>query len=152
MVASHIGLEGQIYFMQGRVQIEVKPEAVVLIDDHSALLSVPVVVYSRDRQKVGHLTYDAGKQIFITALTDFFPEADEGDPELNHSAMMHVAGKYSAMLDLGHVKVREVLHRDEEGKVLEENVYESYYDYLVSVGQRELEEFKKRNPKNKTSP
>ncbi len=151
MVSSVIGLEGQIYFTLGRVQVEVKPEAVVSKNDLSDLVSVPIVVYHGNQQEESFMTYDTTKQIFLTSLTDFSSEAKEADPELTRSVMMHVAGKYTAMLDLGHVKVREVSY-DADGNLLKEKVYDNFHSYFEKVKERELEEFKKRNPRKKNSP
>ena len=151
MVASIIGLEGQIIFTLGRVQAQIKPEALVSVhDDGSNLVSVPVVLYKGNERKEGNLLYAVDKQIFLSSLTDFFPEA-EADSELTRSVMMHVAGKYSAMLDLGHVKVREMEYAV-SGKMLERAVYETHHDYVVQLQQRRLEELKNRNPRNKRLP
>ena len=150
MVASHIGLEGQIILNLRGVQVLIKPEAVVSRDHHSLQIAVPVIVYKDEQQKEGQLIYATDKQIFLSSLTDFFPEA-EADSELTHSVMMHAAGKYSAMLHLGHVKVREVSY-DTQGNLLEEKVYDNYNDYRERVQERQLDELRKQNPKNKPSP
>ena len=151
MVSSIIGLEGQIIFTLGRVQAQIKPEALVSgRDDGSNLVSVPVVLYKGDERKEGNLLYAVDKQIFLSSLTTFFPEA-EADSELTRSVMMHVAGKYAAMLELGHVKVRETEYGI-SGKMLQRAVYETYHDYVVKLQQRQLDELKKRNPRNKQSP
>ena len=151
MVSSIIGLEGQIIFTLGRVQAQIKPEALVSgRDDGSNLVSVPVVLYKGDERKEGNLLYAVDKQIFLSSLTTFFPEA-EADSELTSSVMMHAAGKYSAMLHLGHVKVREVSY-DGQGNLLEEKVYDNYNDYRERVQERQLDELRKQNPKNKPYP
>jgi len=146
MVASQIGLEGQIILNLRGVQVHIKPEAVVSKDNHSSQIAVPVIVYKDERQKEGQLIYATDKQIFLSTLTYLFPEA-----EISPVTMMHIAGKYSAMLNLGYVKVREVSY-DGQGNLLEEKVYGNYHDYCEQVGERQLDELRKQNPRNKTSP
>ena len=132
-------LEGLVFDAEGGVKVELKLELVVDSDLGSFLASVPVKVTYQGKIKDGYLTYDKGKKIFITALTDFFHEATS----YNHQHVLEIAKTYTDLLADGRVKVKEEFRDHESGQVNEVKTYETYHRYRVEVAKRELVELQR---------
>ncbi len=123
-------LENLVFDAEGGVKIKLKPELVVDSDDFIfSFASVPVTVLYHRKNKKGHLTYDLHKQIFITALTDFFPEATS----YNHEHVLGAARIYSALLEQGHIKVREIRYNSSTDKYVDYKVYNNFKEYLAEM-------------------
>lgn len=126
-------LENLVFDAEGGVKVKLKPELVV--ENESFLASVPVTVTYNKRSKNGHLTYDLGKQIFITALTDFFPVAKD----YNHDHVLDMARIYSALLETGHIKVREQRYDSVADQHVDHKVYSNFKEYRKELLKRQLE-------------
>ncbi len=141
-----MGLEELTFDVEG-VKLYVKPELHLYreyAEDEPFLGSVPVKVHykvtERDRNsgtmvtetavKEGHLTYDTGKRIFITALSDFVPTPPNNIELLEKYGrrMLQVAGTYSAMLNTLNPVTKKSL-------ITERNFYQNSQGEWKDIGE-----------------
>ena len=133
-----MNLEKIVFDAEGGVIVELKPEMIV-VNQKSALVSVPVSVSYQGKRKEGGLTYDMGKQHFITALSDFVPQAAG---QYNPDVGSFMARMYSLLLDRGHVKVRERSKDSNDQEV--EKLYPTFSLYRLELLEREQKALKEK--------
>lgn len=126
-----MNLEKLVFDADGGVTVELKAELIVA-NPKSFLVSVPVTVTYQGERKEGGLTYDLGKQHFITALTDFFPGAAG---QYNPDVGSFMARIYSTLLNRDNVKVREQ-GTDSNGQPVNK-LYPTYSLYRLELVERE---------------
>ena len=137
-----MALEKILFDAEGGIKVVLTPELVVHKDSPSYLVLVPVMVmYGKEKRK-GNLVYDLGKRCFITALTDFFPEADNYNREQVHE----MAKLYSFLLERGNIKVKEMELDDGSNGWKEHQTYDNFHDYQIRLAERHLDGLKKSKP------